>query len=375
MGIVGYATAEGTARYRDRMVAAGATDAHHFRDALGGLAVSSIGLGTYLGGYDALTDQLYLEAIKGAVALGCNVLDTAINYRCQRSERVIGQALRDLTAAGIAQRDEILVTTKGGFIPYDDTPPSDTYGYFQRVFVQPGIVKVTDLVADCHCMTPDYLRHQIDQSLANLGLAAVDVYYLHNPETQLDHVSRSEFLARMRAAFETLELAVAEGKLRVYGTATWNGYRRRATAPDHLSLEALVGLAREVGGERHHFKVVQLPYNLGMPEAYVALTQTVHNKAQTVLEAAQALGVYVMSSASVLQGQLTKGLPGFMRSVLGEGTDAQRSIQMVRSTPGLGTALVGMKQVEHVRENLAVAKLAPLSPLQLTSEFAKVLAR
>ncbi|MBI4402470.1 MAG: aldo/keto reductase [Nitrospirae bacterium] len=369
MGIEGYATVEGTRRYRDRMVAAGTAHEEHFRGGLGGLALSSIGLGTYLGGHDARTDSLYLEAVKQAVAAGCNVFDSAINYRCQRSERVIGQALSELVRDGVVRRDEVLIATKGGFIPYDGAPPRDTYAYLQQTFVMPGIIKTTDVVADCHCMTPAYLRHQLDASLTNLGLACLDVYYLHNPETQLDAVSRDEFMTRVRAAFETLEQAVAEGKLRCYGTATWNGYRSRPGSGGHLSLEALVNVAKDMGGKDHHFKVIQLPYNLGMPEALTQQTQTLNGSAVSLLEAAKVLDVYVMSSASILQGQLSRGLPSGVTEVLGDGTDAQRSIQFVRSTPGMGTALVGMKQAAHVRDNLAVARRAPLTPGQFTTLF------
>ena len=65
----------------------------HFRDA-NGLRLSSIGVGTYLGDADDSTDADYTAAIRRAIALGCNVVDTAINYRCQRSERAIGAAIR-----------------------------------------------------------------------------------------------------------------------------------------------------------------------------------------------------------------------------------------------------------------------------------------
>src|SRR5437016_7188251 len=165
MAIEGYATIEGTGRYRERMVAAGLTHPEHFRKGLGGLALSSVGLGTYLGGHDAGTDAQYLEAVKKAVAAGCNVFDSAINYRCQRSERVIGQALGQMIRDGVCRRDEILITTKGGYIPYDGTPPRDSYAYILQTFVTPGIVSYQDVVGDCHCMAPAYLRHQVEASL------------------------------------------------------------------------------------------------------------------------------------------------------------------------------------------------------------------
>ena len=365
MSIPGYATVEGTRRYRDRMLANGTGHARHFREGLEGLVLSSIGLGTYLGESDDATDALYLAAIQQAIAAGCNVLDSAVNYRCQRSERVIGHALAEMVREGACRRDELLIATKGGYLPYDGAPPRDKHAYIHQNFVAPGLIHLTDLVFDCHCLSPTYLRHQVDTSLANLGLSCLDVYYLHNPETQLHQVSRDEFMARMRAAFEVLEEAVSQGKLRVYGTATWEGYRGESDSRGHLSLEALVRAAKDVAGEGHHFKVVQLPYNLVMPEALVAETQELDGKPVTFLEAARAFDLYVMASASIMEGRLRHRLPRERREALGDGTDAQRSIQFVRSTPGIGTALVGMKQASHVRDNLALAGIAPLPPEQI----------
>jgi aryl-alcohol dehydrogenase-like predicted oxidoreductase len=120
-------------------------------------------------------------------------------------------------------------------------------------------------------------------------------------------------------------------------------------------------VAREVAGETHHFKVIQVPYNLAMTEAYTRTTQVVEGDAVTLLQAARRLGIFVMASASVYQGQLTRNLPPVVADYLpGLETDGQRALQFVRSTPGIGTALVGMKSVRHVDENAAVARLAPL---------------
>jgi aryl-alcohol dehydrogenase-like predicted oxidoreductase len=352
------------------MIAAGHAHRDHFREGPDNLQLSSIGLGTYLGGHDPATDALYCAAIKQAVAAGCNVLDSAINYRCQRSERVVGRALADLMQEQIVSREEIVLATKGGFIPSDGKPPRDMAAYVKKTFVMPGIIKPSEIVAECHCMAPSYLRHQLDASLANLGVSCIDVYYLHNPETQLDEIPEAEFMKRMRAAFEVLERAVAEGKIRVYGTATWDGYRSRPNSRGHLSLEVLVGLAREVGGAGHHFRVIQVPYNLGMPEALASQTQHIGGALVSLLEAAKVLGLYVMSSAAMLQGELSRGLPATLRAALGEPTDARGAIQFVRSTPGVGTALVGMKQADHVRDNMGVAQRPPLDPSQFAAIFA-----
>src|SRR6267143_4608843 len=104
--LAGFATPEGTARYRERFPRF--REAEHFRHpesvpGAGELWLSSIGLGTYLGEPDQATDAAYMEAISTALRSGINVLDTAINYRHQRSERNIGAALAQLIASGELQ--------------------------------------------------------------------------------------------------------------------------------------------------------------------------------------------------------------------------------------------------------------------------------
>jgi aryl-alcohol dehydrogenase-like predicted oxidoreductase len=350
------ATPGGTAAYRDTLRELPAT---HFRT-LDGLPVSSIGLGTYLGDEDDATDARYGQAIVDAIHLGCNLLDTAINYRAQRSERVLGQALAALERDGGVPRAQLVVCTKGGYIPFDGTAPVDPLQYVRDTYVRPGLLRADDIVGGGHALAPRFLADQVDRSRRNLGLACVDLYYLHNPETQLAHVPRGEFLARIRAAFAQLEEQVAAGRIARYGVATWNGFRRPPDARDHLSLAELVREAVAVGGSGHHFKAIQLPYNLAMPEASTARTQVVEGERLSPLAAAARLGVAVVASASILQGELARRLPQRVEDALpGLATGAQRALQFTRSTPGVTAALVGMSQRRHVTENLAVARTAP----------------
>ncbi len=366
MKLPGAATRAGTERYRKRFE--GRIPPEHFCAAQG-LSLSSIGIGTYLGNYDDETDRLYHDATVRAVESGCNVIDSAINYRLQRSERSIGTAFKELATKGF-NRDEILVATKGGFIPYDGAPPADPRRYLEETFFHPGLANAADIVAGCHCMAPKYLLNQLDRSLRNLDLECIDVYYVHNPETQLGKIPRQEFSERLLKAFEALEGAVADGKIKMYGTASWNGYRNPKEARDYLSLSEVVELANKAGGKDHRFKVIQLPLNLGMTEALSLSNQTVTGKDATILEAAQALGITVMCSASILQGQLTRNLPEIITATFqGLETDGQRALQFVRSTPGVTTALVGMKQVKHVEENLKTALVAPASWEQYSKLF------
>ena len=350
------ATPEGTKRYAERMSAV--TAQGHFRKQQE-LCMSTIGLGTYLGREDDRTDRMYQEAVKRAIELGSNVLDSAINYRFQRSERAIGAALKQVFDSGKASRDEIIVATKGGFFAFDSEPPRDVRGWIMENFIDNGLASPRDIV-DSHCMSPGYLEDQLSRSLKNLGLDTIDIYYIHNPETQLEGVERDEFMKRVSAAFKFLESAADDGRIQFYGTATWNGYRVSPDSRGYLSLADMFETAREVGGAGHRFRVIQLPFNLAMPQALTSANQQVDGDPLSVLEAAGRLDVTVMSSASIYQAKLAQNLPPFVGEALkGFSTDAQRAIQFVRSAPGVATALVGMSQRSHVEENLMAAKIPP----------------
>lgn len=355
MRIQGFATADGTARFTDRFRE---LPRDHFRPA-DGLTLSSLGIGTYLGDMDDATDALYAGAVEAAVRGGLNVIDTAINYRGMRGERSVGTAIGRLLEAGIG-RDEIFVATKVGFLPFDGSWPPDPGDYFRRTYLDTGLLRREEVVAGCHCLAPTYLRQQIDRSRENLGLATLDLLYLHNPEMLLDEIDRTEFRSRIRAAFRLLEDLVAEGVLQRYGCATWNGLRVPPDDAGHLSLEELLEIAMDVAPAGHHFRALQLPVNLGMPEAWLEPTQDFGGEMVPLLITAQAHDLMVMSSASLLQGQLARNMPEDVSRQLGGFTsDAQRALQFARSLPGVTTALVGMKSLDHVNENLVVARARP----------------
>ena len=349
-----HATSEGTKRYAARfpeLVKAG-----HYRDFMG-LAVSSLGLGTYLGNPNETDDKLYVEAIKTALTSGINLIDSAINYRCMRSERNIGQALRELIKEGKITREEVVICTKGGFIPFDGEPPPEMGQFFLKEYVGPGIAKLQEVVAGCHCMTPSYLDNQVERSLKNLGLDSIDLYYLHNPEMQLEEVAREDFFYRLDHAFEEMERLVSIGKIKAYGTATWNAYRVPPDSNEYLSLNDVLKTAEKAGRGSHHFKAIQLPYNLGNGRGAIAVdNQVLGSQTVSFLQAAHANDIAVFTSASILQARLTRNLPAVVaQTFTGLETDAQRAIQFVRSSPGVTAALVGMKRKEHVLENLKVA--------------------
>lgn len=350
----GHATPDGTRRFQQRF--ARTQPDHFYRPISGGILVSSLGLGTYLGDCDDSEDARYTSTARAALEKGVNLLDTAINYRCQRSERAIGQAVRTSIATGAIKREEVVVCTKGGYIPLDRTPPATKEGYrgfLDSEYYGPGVMQPADVVSGGHCLAPRYLDDQIERSRKNLGLAVIDIYYLHNPEQQLDVLPRPKFLTVMRDAFSTLEKQVSRGVIGSYGCATWNGLRVAPESRNHLNLEELVAIAREIGGEDHHFRVVQLPINLAMTEAVRVSTQCVGDDRVPLLEAASRLGISVVGSATLMQSQLARALPEQVHSAFpGFRTDARRAIAFSQSLP-VAAALVGMKSLSHLEENLA----------------------
>jgi aryl-alcohol dehydrogenase-like predicted oxidoreductase len=361
------ATKEGTTRYAQKF--AGRAAEGHFRETHR-LVLSSIGLGTYLGQPDAKTDEGYAAAVVAAVENGINVIDAAINYRFQRSERSIGAAIQQLAARGIP-REEFVICTKGGYLTPDDSMPADPNEYFFREYIQPGVFSAKDIAAGSHCMTPKFLKNQLGRSLKNLGVECVDIYYLHNPETQLAEVSKEEFLNRVREAFTFLESAVQAGEIQYYGMATWNGFRQDARARDAMQLSEIAQIAQEIAGGRHRFRFVQLPFNLGMTEALTLGNQSVRGRDRTIMEAASELDISLIASASLLQGQVARNLPGFVAEALGLENDAERALQFVRSSPGITTALVGMSRVEHVKANARLVGVPPATVDEFTKLFSR----
>jgi aryl-alcohol dehydrogenase-like predicted oxidoreductase len=361
------ATREGTWRYRDRF---GDSFARTFFRRFGDGVCASVGLGTYLGDATDAVDEAYHEAVRTALDSGVNVVDTAVNYRCQRSERVVGAALSDSSA----DRDEVVVATKGGFLPFDGSRPDDPAAYVRREFLDTGLVSPDDLAAGSHCIAPDFLDAMLDRSLENLGLDAVDVYYVHNPETQLRTRSREVVYDQLEAAFERLEERRADGDLRYYGVATWAAFRVPPEDDQHLSLPAVVRRAERaaetVGADDCGLQAVQLPFNVTMADAFTAAVHETDDGPTSALRYAHEYGLDVFTSASIAQGDLAASIPPDVDARLSGDTRAQRAINFARSAPGVTCSLVGAADPDHVAENVAAGTFEPLGAGAFDDVFA-----
>jgi len=352
--ISGFATSEGTKTFTQNS-RVNPLNFNTFEN----LHLSNVGIGTYLGDPDKKTDELVKNAVKQSVLSGVNVVDTAINYRAQKAERSVGRAISELIEEEKVSRDQIFVSSKNGYVTNDADIQEDFMQYVMRELGKPGIVKEGDITSGYHCMTTPYLSDQLDRSLKNLDLECIDLMYLHNGiEGQIKDISKEQFLEKLKSVFELYEQKRDEGKIKFYGMATWECFRVMEENPQYLLLEDIVEMAKNIGGQDHGFKFIQLPFNLNYDQALLAKNQSIQNKPVSILESAVTLGIGVFTSVPFMQGRLLS--PGAMPE-FNDLKPSLRALQFLRSSPGVLAPLVGQKLPEHVLENLEIMNIPPIS--------------
>lgn len=362
--VAGYATAEGTRKFMENAFKNGMANSH-FRS-FNNLNFSSLGIGTYLGRLTAEDDRDLENAIYHSLKSGAvNVIDTAINYRSMKSEKNIGHAIKRLIEDKIISRDQVFISTKNGYITNDgDYPTIDVLEYMHKMYISQGIIDSKDISSGYNVLNPNYIRKCIDKSLTNMQLDTIDLVYIHNAyESWFQDISRSEFNEKIRRVFQVYEEYRSQNKIRYYGMATWTCFRLPRNEEGYLSLEDMVRIAEDVAGKDHGFRFIQLPYNLAYREAYSLRNQTVNSDNDlTILEACNKLNIGVFTSVPLLQAKLFDvKIPDY----LGIDNQLLKIVQITRSTPNVIAPLLGQKKLNHVKENIELAKVAPLN----NSEF------
>ena len=358
--IEGYATHDGTSRFRDNPIKKGIS-VTHFKCSMG-LTLSSIGMGTYLGETTKEEDEKIENAIYDSVKSGgINVLDTAINYRAMLSERNIGRALKRLIEDDLTSRDQVFISTKNGYITNDGNYPMiDVMEYIQKMYISTDLITAEDISTGYNVLNPNYISRCIEKSLLNMCLSTIDLVYVHNSyESWHDDISFEEYKEKLSNVFEVYERYRGKEKLRYYGMATWTCFRVPQNSKEYLSLEEIYKIAKEVGGEDHGFRFIQLPYNLAYSEALFLKNQAVGTeKNLTILDACKRLKMGVFTSVPLFQSRLLNtNIPDF----LGITDQVTKIVQIVRSTPNIIAPIIGHKKPEHVHENLKIANLPPLT--------------
>ncbi len=286
------ATPEGTRDYAERF---SSTHASWFRP-LGrtGLTVSAVGFGGYR---VRVEEQTHREALVEALSGGCNLIDTSTNYGDGASEELVRDVLRQLIKDRELRRDQVVVVTKAGTIQGETLRLVDQAAQHGRPF--PGVVEYAE--DRWHCIHPRFLEDQLTHSLTRLGLEAVDVLLLHNPEYFLldaerrhpgtRDATREAYYRRLDQALQWLAREVKRGRIGRFGISS-NGFPLDPEAPAHTALDRVLelqGSAPDSG-----FEVVQLPINLIEHQAATALHSPLGGA--SVLQRAQEAGLAVLAN-------------------------------------------------------------------------------
>ncbi len=203
-----------------------------------------------------------------------------------------------------------------------------------------------------------------------MGLKTIDIFFLHNPETQLGYVDQEMFYGRIEAAFKLFEELRLEGKIVAYGIAAWNGFLYEEDHTEYISLMKVMEIARRVGGENHGFKYLQSPFNLAKPHAYsYANQQCEDGHYYPLMRACAEFDLSLFGSSPLLQKNLFKRpfapkIGELMKT--NELSDVASALQFARSA-GAMTAIFGAVTPSHVVDNTILAYVPSASSQAMAS--------
>ena len=218
----------------------------------------------------------HAEALRKALCAGINLIDTSTNYADGGSETLVGQVLTEMISSRDLRRDEIVVVSKVGYLQGQNYALSRERKAQGSPF--PELVEYSEGLE--HCIHPEFLQDQLSRSLQRLNLETLDFFLLHNPEYYLEWAAkkrlpleqaREEYYRRIEAAFNYLEEEVDRGRIRYYGISS-NTFPAPADRTDFTCLETIWNIAETLGAQ-HHFRLIQLPFNMLEPGAILEENQ------------------------------------------------------------------------------------------------------
>ena len=139
--------------------------------------------GPWLAGWGPQSDDDSIAAIRRAVELGCNWIDTAAIYGLGHSEVVVGQAIKGLP------REDLFIATKCGRVADENGKPHGD-------------------------LRPDSIRRQMEESLTRLGVETIDLYQIHWPDNDTG--------TPLEESWATLAKFQEEGKARYLGVSNFD---------------------------------------------------------------------------------------------------------------------------------------------------------
>jgi aryl-alcohol dehydrogenase-like predicted oxidoreductase len=293
-----------------------------------GLKVSEIGFGGWaLGGsWGSQDDKDSIAALHAAIDRGVNFIDTAAGYGKGKSERIIGQVLRE-------RSDEVYVATK--------TPPLS------------GIWPPSPYCVAEERYPESYLRESVEERLRNLGTDCINVLQLH---------TWTRAWNRDPKPLEILDKLKREGKIRFFGIST----------PEH-DQNSVVELVKA-----DLVDTVQVIYNIFEQEPAAELLPAAQEHDVGII-------VRVAFDEGALTGKFTKDtkfeegdfrnryfagdrlartverVEEIKKDIVDTGLDlAQAALKFVLAHSAVSTVIPGIRNVWQAEANTAVSDLAPL---------------
>ena len=149
--VPGAANSLATKKYAERFVAAGLPEGHYSDFLNTRIKLSSLGVGTFPGAIDEVTDVAVAAIVAQALQSGINVIDTGANYRYGRAGRAVGAGIAKALQAG-GKREEFFVLGKGGFLTFPNGKPENLETFFAEAVEAKGRGKKEDLAHGIHCL-------------------------------------------------------------------------------------------------------------------------------------------------------------------------------------------------------------------------------
>jgi aryl-alcohol dehydrogenase-like predicted oxidoreductase len=295
------------------------------------MRVSTVSFGAWAigGGWGKVDDAESYAALNRAIDLGVNFIDTADVYGDGRSEKLIGQLLKE-------RKEEIFVATKAG----GRLSPQTADGYNLK-----------------------NLEAFVDRSLSNLGVNSIDLLQLHSPPTEVYY---------RREVFEALDQLKRKGKIRFYGVSAVKVSEalKAMEYPDLQSVQIIFNMFRlkpatgffPAAKERKVGVIVRVPLASGL------LTGKITSQTQFPEDDHRNFNRYgkAFDRGETFSGvDLQKGLAAVdrLRELVPAGmTLAQFALRWILMFDAVSCIIPGAKRPRQAEENAEAATLPALDP-------------
>lgn len=247
--------------------------------------MSKIGIGTYKGEINKAADLEWEKSILYGIKKGINVIDTAQKYRNGKSEELIGK----IFSRPQIKRENFTIISKAGLLPE-----------YVKKKIDNNIIKIDKknyIKKLDFCIDPRYMSWSIENSLNKMKLKYIDYYLIHNPEHALELKNGEEKLIN---SFKVLEKKRDEGKISLYGMASWSGFRIGKESNKYINIERLLNIVKKKFGKNHGFRCLEIPFSIGMPD--VASYRTLSGKSLKNFSLEEKISIFI--SAPMYEGKI-----------------------------------------------------------------------